>query len=79
MLRRKRWTDRVDPKHGLPCRARKGTPGILIERFPLSILQFLFRLTIAGVFWNPRQTKIAFVRMKRSVVAQVRCSSKNSG
>lgn len=31
----------------------------LVERFPLSILQFLFRVTIAGVFWNAGQTKIA--------------------
>jgi len=30
-----------------------------LERFPLSILQFLFRFTIAVVFWNSGQTKIA--------------------
>ncbi len=30
-----------------------------LERFPLSILQFLFRFTIAAVFWNSGQTKIA--------------------
>lgn len=31
----------------------------LLERFPLSILQFLFRFTIAAVFWNSGQTKLA--------------------
>ena len=30
-----------------------------LERFPLSILQFLFRFTMAAVFWNSGQTKIA--------------------
>ena len=30
-----------------------------LERFPLSILQFLFRFTIAAVFWNSGQTKLA--------------------
>ena len=30
-----------------------------LERFPLSILQFLFRVTMAAVFWNSGQTKIA--------------------
>ena len=30
-----------------------------LERFPLSILQLLFRFTIAAVFWNSGQTKIA--------------------
>jgi putative oxidoreductase len=31
----------------------------LLERFPLSILQFLFRFTIAAVFWKSGLTKIA--------------------
>src|SRR6266436_5335945 len=31
----------------------------LLERFPLSILQFLFRFTIAAVFWHSGMTKIA--------------------
>ena len=31
----------------------------LLERFPLSLLQFLFRFTIAAVFWNSGLTKIA--------------------
>jgi putative oxidoreductase len=31
----------------------------LLERLPLAVLQFLFRLAIAGVFWNSGQTKIA--------------------
>jgi putative oxidoreductase len=30
-----------------------------LERFPLSILQFLFRFTMAAVFWASGQTKIA--------------------
>ena len=30
-----------------------------LERFPLSILQFLFRLSIAAVFWSSGLTKIA--------------------
>ena len=30
-----------------------------LERFPLSILQFLFRFTVAGVFFNSGLTKIA--------------------
>ena len=31
----------------------------LLERFPLAILQFLFRFAIAAVFWNSGLTKIA--------------------
>jgi len=31
----------------------------LLERFPLAILQFMFRLSIAGVFFNSGLTKIA--------------------
>ena len=31
----------------------------LLERFPLSILQFLFRICIGAVFWNSGLTKIA--------------------
>ena len=31
----------------------------LLERFPLSILQFLFRFNMAAVFWNSGQTKLA--------------------
>jgi len=31
----------------------------LVERFPLTILQFLFRLSIAAVFWNSGLTKLA--------------------
>jgi putative oxidoreductase len=31
----------------------------LLERFPLSILQFLFRFCMAAVFWNSGQTKLA--------------------
>jgi putative oxidoreductase len=31
----------------------------LLERFPISILQFLFRFTIAAVFWKSGLTKIA--------------------
>jgi len=31
----------------------------LLERFPKSLLQFLFRFSIAAVFWSSGQTKIA--------------------
>jgi putative oxidoreductase len=31
----------------------------LLERFPLSVLQFLFRICIAAVFWTSGLTKIA--------------------
>jgi putative oxidoreductase len=31
----------------------------LLERFPLSVLQFLFRICIGAVFWNSGLTKIA--------------------
>jgi putative oxidoreductase len=31
----------------------------LLERFPLALLQFLFRFSIAAVFWSSGQTKIA--------------------
>jgi putative oxidoreductase len=31
----------------------------LLERFPLCVLQFLFRFTIAEVFWNAGQSKLA--------------------
>lgn len=31
----------------------------LLERFPMAILQFLFRFSIAAVFWNSGLTKIA--------------------
>jgi putative oxidoreductase len=30
-----------------------------LERFPLSVLQFIFRFAIAAVFWNSGLTKIA--------------------
>lgn len=45
----------------VPIRWRERVSGIVarLERFPLSILQFLFRLSIAAVFWNSGLTKIA--------------------
>jgi putative oxidoreductase len=42
-----RWRERI-----LALRA-------LVERFPLGVLQFLFRLSIGAVFWNSGLTKIA--------------------
>ena len=30
-----------------------------LERFPLSILQFIFRFSVAAVFWEAGQTKLA--------------------
>jgi putative oxidoreductase len=39
--------------------ARLAAAVALLERFPLAILQFLFRFSIAAVFWNSGLTKIA--------------------
>jgi len=40
-------------------RDRLRTARTLLERFPLSVLQFLFRFCIAAVFWASGLTKIA--------------------
>lgn len=52
-------TDRAAPAS--PAAHPHGTNPVvaLLERFPLSILQFLFRFSIAAVFWNSGLTKIA--------------------
>jgi putative oxidoreductase len=39
--------------------ARLAAAVALLERFPLAILQFLFRFSIAAVFWNSGLTKVA--------------------
>jgi putative oxidoreductase len=41
----------------LAGRARRGIA--LLERFPMPLLQLMFRVAIAGVFWNSGLTKIA--------------------
>ena len=40
-------------------RDRVAAARALLERFPLSVLQFLFRICIGAVFWNSGLTKIA--------------------
>lgn len=51
-------TDRGAP--GFPAwRERVAALSALLERFPLPVLQFLFRLCIAMVFWDSGMTKLA--------------------
>ncbi|MGO8914367.1 MAG: DoxX family protein [Stellaceae bacterium] len=52
-------TDRSATILPLSWRARIAALPALLERFPLAILQFLFRFSIAAVFWNSGLTKIA--------------------
>lgn len=47
------------PVRGTDPRARIQALIALLERFPLGILQFIFRLSIASVFWKSGLTKIA--------------------
>jgi putative oxidoreductase len=47
------------PASELSPRARIADVIARLERFPLGILQFLFRFAIAAVFWNSGLTKIA--------------------
>jgi putative oxidoreductase len=42
-----------------PWRVRLAGIRALLERFPMAILQLLFRISIAAVFWNSGLTKIA--------------------
>jgi putative oxidoreductase len=53
-------TDSLAARAAAPSwRARTLSLIALLERFPPSLLQFLFRLSIAAVFWNSGLTKIA--------------------
>jgi putative oxidoreductase len=53
-------TDSLAARTAAPSwRARTLSLIALLERFPPSLLQFLFRLSIAAVFWNSGLTKIA--------------------
>lgn len=51
--------DTADFANGLGWRDRVLAVRAGLERFPLAILQFMFRLSIAAVFWNSGLTKIA--------------------
>ncbi len=52
-------TDRVAFHSPVPWRNWVAAAIALLERFPLSVLQLLFRISIAAVFWNSGLTKIA--------------------
>jgi putative oxidoreductase len=52
-------TDRVAVPAPLALRARLADLVTRLERFPMSVLQLLFRISIAAVFWNSGLTKIA--------------------
>jgi putative oxidoreductase len=52
-------TDRVAVPAPVALRARVADIVRLLERFPMSVLQLLFRISIAAVFWNSGLTKIA--------------------
>jgi len=52
-------TDRAFSADPLSLSARIAKLTQLLERFPLALLQFLFRFSIAAVFWSSGLTKIA--------------------
>ena len=52
-------TDRVAFHSPISWRGRVAAAIALLERFPMAVLQLLFRLSIAAVFWNSGLTKIA--------------------
>ena len=52
-------TDRVAVPAPVALRARVADIVRRLERFPMSVLQLLFRLGIAAVFWNSGLTKLA--------------------
>ena len=52
-------TDRVATPRPAALRARLADIVALLERFPLAVLQLLFRISIGAVFWNSGLTKIA--------------------
>jgi putative oxidoreductase len=52
-------TDHPVAAASLSWRSRLAALLAWLERFPMAILQFLFRFSIAAVFWNSGLTKIA--------------------
>ena len=52
-------TDRVASPPPATLRARLADIVALLERFPMAVLQLLFRISIGAVFWNSGLTKIA--------------------
>lgn len=52
-------TDRAAAPTPATLRARLADIVALLERFPMAVLQLLFRISIAAVFWNSGLTKIA--------------------
>ena len=52
-------TDRVASPRRATLRARLADIVALLERFPMALLQLLFRISIGAVFWNSGLTKIA--------------------
>lgn len=52
-------TARVAVPAPVALRARVADIVSRLERFPISVLQLLFRISIAAVFWNSGLTKIA--------------------
>ena len=52
-------TDRVAVPAPIALRARVADIVRRLERFPMSVLQLLFRISIAAVFWNSGLTKLA--------------------
>jgi putative oxidoreductase len=52
-------TDRVVLPAAASRRARLADIVARLERFPLAVLQLLFRVSIASVFWNSGLTKLA--------------------
>ena len=49
----------VPANESMTARSRVADAVARLERFPLGVLQFLFRFSIAAVFWNSGLTKIA--------------------
>lgn len=52
-------SDRVASPTPATLRARLADIVALLERFPMAVLQLLFRISIGAVFWNSGLTKIA--------------------
>ena len=52
-------TDRVASPMPGSLRGRLADIVALLERFPMAVLQLLFRISIGAVFWNSGLTKIA--------------------
>jgi putative oxidoreductase len=52
-------TDRIASSRPATLRARLAGIVALLERFPMAVLQLLFRISIGAVFWNSGLTKLA--------------------